>query len=514
MRLLAIFSLTVAALLGACASAPLVHDVRVEPAVITPNQDGDADVARISYRIGAPARLSMTLVAEDGTTHVLRDSLPRSPGPHEALFGGVVDGRMLADGTYTLRLDASPAASADGDADGDGSSQELTLSISGGDTDPPRLHGLAVRPDELSPNQDGLGDRVAISYSLDEPTDVRLWLETADGSYVTDILEEQDSGEFAGEPGPHVYDYDAGVDADAPPPPDGEYRIVAEAKDGAGNVLREILPLTIRSGGQPRAAIIGDVEWSDTVLPLGDTLSFTATVRNVSGTPIRTRGPEPGTVYDNDETYNAVAPEAWLVWAASGDERGTAWVDYTDLGDGVAIDLGGADADRGADSGRRAGDDVSDAPSTLCGIVTNGAGPVPAATVAVFESDGDNGRMATTDGDGRFCIADLEPVPEYERTFSRSPGSVRLALEYDDKRTDIAYPFRWQLGATEELEVCQSGDAVYLCLPPGKTVDVHGGVRFVEPPFRRTTTAYLALMHEDVRRMHGPYNPEPISIEH
>jgi hypothetical protein len=534
-------------LAGGCRPEPLLYDVTVEPSEITPNQDGEADVARISYRIGAPSRLTMTLESDAGDRFVLRDDLPRAPGPHEALFGGVVEGRMLPDGTYTLRLSAHAADGHGASADS-GEPQtadvvvERTLVISGGDTDPPRLDGLAVRPNELSPNQDGIGDRVAISYSLDEPAEVRLWLETADGEYVTDILEEQVSGEFAGQPGPHVYDYDAGVDANAPPPPDGEYVIVAEARDGAGNITRETLPLSIHSGGQPRAALIGDVEWSDTVLPLGATLSFTATVRNVGGTPIRTRGPEPGFVYDNDQTYNRQAPEAWLVVASRGDEKAVAWVGYDEVSSELHLALreasdaaaatelpqvGGVYATEatGEDSettdlaeGHAAGQPSESAATgdraRLCGVVTSGGAPAPNAVVTVFESDGDNGRKTVTGPDGSVCLDGLDPVPAYERTFSRSPGSVRLALEYDDKRTDIAYPFRWQLGATEDLDICESGDVIYLCLPPGKTVDISGGVRFVEPPFRRTTTAYLALMHEDVRRMHGPYNPETITIEH
>jgi hypothetical protein len=62
--------------------------------------------------------------------------------------------------------------------------------------------------------------------------------------------------------------------------------------------------------------------------------------------------------------------------------------------------------------------------------------------------------------------------------------------------------------------VCRSENTVYLCLAPGQTVTVAGAVRFVTPPFRRTTNAYLALMHEDVRRMHGPYGRQAITIEH
>jgi hypothetical protein len=516
-----------APLVAACGSDQLLYDVSVEPAEITPNQDGDSDVARISYGIGAPARLRMALEAPDGTVHVMRDWLPRSPGPHEALFGGVIEGRMLPDGEYTLRLEArseessgAPEASSDADAHpaAGGVVIERRLVVSGGDTEPPQLQGLTVHPDEFTPNQDGIGDRVAISYALDEPTEVRLWLETSGGTYVTDILEEQESGEFAGEPGPHVYDYDAGVDADAPPPPDGDYVIVAEARDGAGHVSRQEHPLRISSGGQPRAAIIGDVEWGETMVPLGATLSFTATVKNVGGTPIRTRGPEPGYVYDNNQTFNSVAPRDWLVLARDGDEVAFERVPYSGMGQPVNLRLGRGAPDGEAEEGAADADGHTNdtgQPNPLCGNVELADGsPAAGIDVFVFESDGDNGRREVTEPDGSFCFVDLEPVPPHQLTYARSPGVVRLGLEYDEKRSDLAYPFRWQLGATEDIDVCETSDAFYLCLVPGETVEITGGVRFVDPPFRRSTNAYLALMHEDVRRMHGPYNPKRITIEY
>lgn len=502
-------------------ASPLLSDVRVEPDAITPDRDGVTDVARLAYTIGAPARLDVVLVGEDGTELPLRTDQPRAPGPHEALFGGVIDGRMVADGTYTVRFRARPR-----DGTGPEVVEERTLSITGADTEPPILHGLTVQPNTFTPNQDGIADRVSISYRLDEPAEVRVWLQAKDGTHVTDILEEQDSAIAAGEPGPHVYDFDAGVDADAPPPPDGEYTVVIEARDAIGNVTRRELPLAIRDGGQPRAAIVGDVAWSDTVIPLGGTLTFTTTVQNVGNTPIRTRGPEPGFRYDNNQTFNLQAPEEWLLWARSGERTTTRRVQP----DGRAVldvPLELSAPDRGADRlpdlrpvgvtegltvALPAGGERS--PVEVCGTVTDGGEPVAGARVVAFESDGDNGTETTTNDDGRYCFDALEMPEPSERTFARSSGALRLGLEYDERRTDIEYPFRWQLGRSDELDACRSGDAVYLCLPPGASAEVSGAVRFVEAPFRRATNAYLALMHEDVRRMHGPYNIERLTIEY
>jgi hypothetical protein len=53
------------------------------------------------------------------------------------------------------------------------------------------------------------------------------------------------------------------------------------------------------------------LEWqvSDTVVPVGGLLYFTATVENYGDTPIRTTGPEPGTQYTTD--WNAATLGAY-----------------------------------------------------------------------------------------------------------------------------------------------------------------------------------------------------------
>jgi hypothetical protein len=68
-----------------------------------------------------------------------------------------------------------------------------------------------------------------------------------------------------------------------------------------GNKTTVTDTLEIRDGGVPRATIVG-LAWSvsDTVVPVGGTLHFTATVENYGMTPIRTTGPEPGTEYTTD----------------------------------------------------------------------------------------------------------------------------------------------------------------------------------------------------------------------
>ncbi len=504
-------------MLAGCGSEPLLSNVNVRPETISPNADGTDDVAAIEYTIGRNSRLSITFIGPNGEEYTFRDDKRRTPGSYTALFGGSVGGRVLADGTYTVVIEAR-----DPETD-EVQREERQLSIVGADTTLPAFEQFTVFPDEFTPNQDGIGDRVAISYHLTKPADVRLWIEDEDGNFVDSPLEEQENIIEPGEPGYHRYDYDAGVDADAPPPPDGTYYVIAEAKDSAGNVVRETHPLIIRNGGQPRADILGDVLFDKEIVVLGETLSFTATVKNIGSVPLRTFGPAPGTTYENVQTFNTLpASDTYtLIVAAEGYQRAMRTIPV-ETGRALTEDFALEPASSASPTPPQAtptvqpgsvdADSVDADKTTICGRITTPDGePLSGAAAYIFESDGDGILKALSDVDGQYCLANVRPG---RRDFSRRSGAVRLGLEYDEKLTDLAYPYRWQLGHTAELDVCESDSVIYLCLPPQKQITVTGSVRIVEPPYRRNSNFYVALLHEDVRQMVGPYGVQNITIEY
>jgi hypothetical protein len=283
-----------------CGSQPLLTSFDVQPPVITPNGDGKDDVAEVKYSLSSGAAITATLLGSDGRVYQLRANQARSPGNYDFLFGGVVGGVVLPNGAYKLRLEARREDGGQLIAD------TRELSIKDSDTKLPEIQNFKVFPSAFTPNRDGIDDRVSISYNLTKRANVFVFLQGADGRKYP-VGERLDNAIKPGEPGVHTYDYEGGVDLGAMPPPDGPYQVIAEANDDAGNVVRATAPLTVAEGGVPRAEIVGATAtiWPSSV-PLGSSLSFTATVGNIGTVPIRTKGPWSGALYESLQNFNTL----------------------------------------------------------------------------------------------------------------------------------------------------------------------------------------------------------------
>lgn len=314
--------------LGGCHVRPLLSDVSVSPAVISPNADGVDDATNISYSLARNADLSIYFVDQAGTRFYFRQARPRSPGNYQVQWGGVVNqpywlenefGRqrvrswVLPDGLYRWVVEAVTK-------DGETARAEGEISLSGGDAQVPELRQFTVALPEFTPNQDGLADRTGFSYVLNKDVDsVLVYLYDPATPEVTYPVEEQERLTDLAKSGYHYYDYDGGVDRGAQPPPDGTYVVAAEARDLAGYHVVVSDTVTIVNGGKPRALVVnGRIYWSkemrsiesaEVYLPLGSTLCFTTYVENYSTVPLRTSGPDSGTTYRNDQNYNTLAVE-------------------------------------------------------------------------------------------------------------------------------------------------------------------------------------------------------------
>ena len=323
---------------------PLILEAGFDRPAISPDADGDNDLAVFNYRLSRSATINMSLIAEDGRAYYFRENQPRDDDEFSVLFSGVVDGflleneevfgeierRLLPNGAYTWRLDAKTDADETMRASG-------TIVIEAEELPLPIMSVFSVSPPLFSPNQDGIDDRVEINVYLE--TDVQslnVFLVGPSGARIpiSARVEERQYGEA----GRHRYDYEGGIDLGVDPPSDGTYQVIALAQDAAGQRTRQEASLTIEDGGKPFAEIRPQFIGVDVALdvhpyeekylarrdaagallpvpedseslaysqqitvPKGDMLVFRLTVENYGEVPIRTTGPPPGTVYQQDQ---------------------------------------------------------------------------------------------------------------------------------------------------------------------------------------------------------------------
>ena len=281
-----------------CGPKPLLSEVTVRPDMISPNADGSDDIAEVKYTLSRQSTVTIYLLSPDGQRHDFRVNKRRSKGDRTAYFGGVIEGQLLPDGLYTCVFEAF-------DERGFAERAERTITLADGDKTPLRIDNLNIYPTEFTPNRDGITDRVKIGYSLSkEATRVEAYLLDGVGSkypIADDKIREM------GTAGSHEHDYDAGIDLGVTPPEDGVYTVVVEAEDAVGSKARVEGRLEIADGGVPRVEIVNRAaEFSPSIIPLGSTLTFTCTVKNIGTVPVRTKGPEPGHVYSTSENFNTL----------------------------------------------------------------------------------------------------------------------------------------------------------------------------------------------------------------
>ena len=343
MTRIALCTVILALLLAGCGRldvgfGPLLRDVAVAPDQISPNADGDTDVTEIRYTLSRSAYISIFFENEEGERFYFRKDRRRSPGSYSVLWGGVMDeplieemeggtneilSRVLPDGKYRWFIQALDDGANTEIADG-------TITLENGDTEVPRLDSFAVMPTVFRPNLDGLRDDwVSISYNLTkEVQNIQVYLEDPDRPGLKVHIAEGPNTIEPEEAGNHTYKYFGGVDLNAEPPPDGEYLVVGEANDLAGNRVRVTRALTIEMGGRPRADVVqGEIDWVNEVnrvvsVPLGQRLCFNAIVKNEGEVPVRTNGPWPGQEYHFVEDF---IHDSFNTIASRPENRGKYW---------------------------------------------------------------------------------------------------------------------------------------------------------------------------------------------
>lgn len=308
-------------------SGPAITDARFGSQSISPNADGDNDITLVSYHVRREVTLSIYIEDPAGERYYFRRDETRTRGDYSVAFSGIVEGfrrrgesvkseilaRLLPDGEYTWGIEAVDRAGTIDKVEGN-----LTIT----DADPvlPDIQEFTISPEVFTPNQDGLSDRVTINAYL--PKDANLTVYLIDQAGKQYFIPEAEGGRKVGEAGRHEFDYDGGVDLGISPPPDGTYTVLIEAKDDEGQHTKRTGQVTIKNGGVPLAEIVGQpvgdtVVYSSEFVKIGEVLTFKLTVENYGDAPIRTTGPAPGYIYNQDEVYAStgfyVESGAWRV---------------------------------------------------------------------------------------------------------------------------------------------------------------------------------------------------------
>ena len=158
---------------GFIGSAPVplaFKSAGVKPAAISPNGDGVADRATISYTLSAPA--TVTAVLQDGAGNDLSTlfSQTRGAGSHSFLLSA----DAIADGRYVIVLTASNRRT----------TVTRTLHVTVDRT----VSRLALSPRAVSPNGDGRNDTATLSFALARDATVRVDLKQS-GHTVETLLD-------------------------------------------------------------------------------------------------------------------------------------------------------------------------------------------------------------------------------------------------------------------------------------------------------------------------------------
>jgi len=203
------------ALAGTTTAALALSGGRADPATITPNGDGQADTATVSYTLSMNANVVVTVLDGSGATvGVLEPKQWRRAGQRTVVF----DGKDLPDGGYVVHV----AANATG---GRTAAADVPVTVN-------RTLGLvALAAAAISPNGDGRADTLSLTVPLAAPAALTVRI-LRDGHWVAT---------------PFAADVDAGVQTVTwdgskriGTARDGAYVVSVEAVDAVGTATVEL----------------------------------------------------------------------------------------------------------------------------------------------------------------------------------------------------------------------------------------------------------------------------------
>jgi hypothetical protein len=215
-------TLLVVALLGGTAAAfAVTQGLKIEPSpilapridkVFSPVCDCSTRVATIQFKLRKPDRVRLEIVGDDRVVRTLVPGKRLRRGKVAYTWNGRDDqGRFVPQGVYRPRVHLE--------------GQRRTIDLPNDmrvDTTAPTIALVSVTPRALSPDGDGRGDRVVVSYRTSEPAHAILFV---DGTRVVFTRRQLERSSL---------DWNGKIKGDVVAP--GVHRVWLAAEDRAGNV--------------------------------------------------------------------------------------------------------------------------------------------------------------------------------------------------------------------------------------------------------------------------------------
>ena len=200
--------------LGTPLPPPALRQVKVSPALVTPNGDGLGDEAKLTYRLNTKAIVTASVIDESNAVVATLFKQLRPAGARSFLWKQI----DVPDGRYWISLTAKSAT---------GKQVQASIPITVDRT----LAGFASSVPAISPNGDGRLDTLDFGFRLYELAHVQLQIFSA-GVLAATVFD----GELGAEP--QRFAWDGGGLAD------GTYRAVVSATDSLATV-RQAVPVRI-----------------------------------------------------------------------------------------------------------------------------------------------------------------------------------------------------------------------------------------------------------------------------
>jgi flagellar hook assembly protein FlgD len=201
---------------------PKIYAFSVSPAALSPTGDGVRDTVSVRYTISEAA--SWTVVVSDAVGMPVRSFGGQGATAVKVVWDGRDDqGAVVPDGTYVI----TGSAQAPSGRKASPGVQAVVV-----DTVSPEFEQLRQSSAVVNPLGTGAGDRVAVSYVLNEPCSVRAVVRSATGETVREL-----TGMSSLHQGPRSVTWDGKIVSDGRTvsAPEGMYTIVVLASDAAGN---------------------------------------------------------------------------------------------------------------------------------------------------------------------------------------------------------------------------------------------------------------------------------------